>query len=293
MSPKDLKVASPKKIHRQFDALKEEINNQIASKNPYLPKKNRPFVGAGAQCVALEDGHKKILLVAPLRAAEGIELVKKTFSTLSTAEAQEFPFEIPTLITQNIPMSELMNLETEKSYKHAKNTYLANVSSKILNGTENVIYELTRYDGTLEDFRKNVRFKSDSIVQIEDAISKALAIFHKHNLSHGDVALRNIFYTGKYPHFKFYLGDFGSVKTLSSEIHDCREIQKDLSDLQYAIKQLQEKLKSKTPSPDKRRALLYQFDDQKKTCSVKYYHHFQERNDPNKRQVKRISFLSN
>lgn len=260
----------PLKKAKPFEDLKKDLEKQLSSiEEITVPNRKRPFLAAGSQCVALEDGHKKVLLVAPLEAAKGIELVNKSFSKLSVAKKQSLPFELPNLIGRNKPLHKLMNLSSDKSLTHAKGTYLANVNPKIITGTENVIYELTRYDGTLEDFRENTRFKSDSVDQILKEISNALNILHKQKLSHGDVALRNIFYTGTYPNFKFYLGDFGSAKPLSSNKENYVDITKDKVNLKFAITQLQEKLKRCPPSPIKSKGLLIQFNAQNKSNPTK------------------------
>ncbi len=256
---KFLNTLNPKKT-TPFDAFKTELETQLLfSKKDNLPKRKRAFLGAGSQSVALEDGHKKILLVVPLSAAKGIELFIKTFSTLSLAKQRDLPFELPTLVGINQPLHELMNLASDKSLTHAKGTYLANIQSKIITGSENVVYQLTRCDGSLEDFREKTRFKSNSIDEIQKQISTALTILHNQKLAHGDVALRNIFYTGTYPNFKFYLGDFGSVKPLSADKKNHPEMAKDKENLNYAIKQLQEKLKRCPASPEKTKEHLIQF----------------------------------
>lgn len=260
----------PSKKITALDALKEDLEKQLSSKEKLnMPKRKRPYLGAGAYSVALENGHKKILLVTPLSAAKGIELVKKSFARVSKAERQNWPFELPNLVEINKPLHLLMNLASDQSLNHAKGTYLANVSSKIINGTENVVYELTRYDGTLEDFKENIRFKQSSVDMVAKIISEALDILHKQNITHGDVALRNIFYTGSYPHFKFYLGDFGSAKMMASNSKKkgSPDIEKDKENLNFVIKQLHEKLEKNPPSPEKKKDILFQFNAQSKTTS--------------------------
>lgn len=253
-----------------FDAFKEDLEKQLSSKEKLnVSKRKRSFLGAGAYSVALENGHKKILLVTPLSAAKGIELVKKSFARISKTKQQNWPFELPTLVEINKPLHLLMNLASDQSLNYAKGTYLANVSSKIINGTENVVYELTRYDGTLEDFKENIRFKQSSVDMVKKMISEALDILHKQNVAHGDVALRNIFYTGTYPHFKFYLGDFGSAKmiTSSSKKNGSPDIVKDKENLNAAIQQLEDKLEKNPPSPEKKKDILFQFSAQSKSTS--------------------------
>lgn len=248
----------------ETDSLLKDIDSQLESvKNNVILIKTRSFLGAGAQSVAIDNGHKKILLVTPLSAAKGIEHVKKAFAKLSATEKQNLPFELPTLVGRNKPLRELMNFATERELKNARVTYLANITPKIINGNENVIYELTRYDGTLEDFRvqKKIRFKHDSIDQIQQRISSALNILHKENIAHGDIAFRNIFYTGTYPHFKFYLGDFGSVKPVSADKNIPLEFEKDKHNLNVIINKLQKQLTDCPPSPIKgKKELLTQYN---------------------------------
>lgn len=220
------------------------INNiiQNATIPPYPEARTREIIGIGNQSIVLANGHKKVLVITRRSVADNIELLRSVCKP-GTYDANLL--EIPQYVASNVDLAWLMNPKhPEVARKNCKEQFKV-VYHRLW--TENVVYEMPRYDGTLEDL-KNIRFKEDSLTTLESTMRKTLAIFHKRKLSHNDVAERNIFFKGTYPNLQFYLGDFGSVSQNDAKTHK-RKSSVDLNRLQRVMDKENETLKKKYHSP--------------------------------------------
>jgi hypothetical protein len=239
-----------------YEALREQLATDLQAKSKLvgdlIEKKEHPFLAAGSQSIVLKDGHNQVLLVAPYRSATNIELLRKNFQ-----KSADLPFHLPELVALNRPLNELIHPHNASFGGELKTSLMTSINTGIWQN--NVVYRLPRYENNLEAL-KNIRFKAETIVQIQNDISKALETLHSKDLTHNDIALRNIFYTGSLPNFKFYLGDFGSVKQSKRTTQGSPQKDLDFHKLNLVIKKLEEILKTKTPSPKKRQPLLMQFE---------------------------------
>ena len=176
--------------------------------------KPREIVGIGSNSVVFSDGPSYVLVVTSQKCAENIQLL---LDALKKANCKECPksLTIPEYITKNFDFSVFFHEATRK-------TEMAELSQKPAFGTpknfryHNAIFRLPRYDGTIEDFKA---YPHTLIEKMYRAVSSALDFIHRMNLTHNDIAKRNIFYKGIFPELTFYLGDYGNVLNLTPNSH--------------------------------------------------------------------------
>ncbi len=213
--------------------VKKHIANRAGPLQSFVQRK-RAIIGCGAQSVVLTNGHNEVYVVTRTTIAQNIELLR---------DLPEDPalFSVPKVVGINEDLAKLISpLSPKKTKKQLSKQYTIYPPQLWVS---NIIYELPRYDGTLEDLKK-IRFNEDSIKILQETLSKALTLLHKHGLSHNDVSLRNIFYKGQLPHLHFFLGDFGSV-TKNSEANHEANCAKDFLRLKRVINKAREILSGK------------------------------------------------
>jgi len=113
---------------------------------------------------------------------------------------------------------------------------------------------MPRFAGTCENLI-STGFKEDSIAHLESRLSETLQLLHAKRLTHNDIALRNIFYTGTYPHLQFYLGDFGS-SSFNTRLAHVQKSAEDLKTCQHVVGNAKKILSNKSQeTPEKLRQL--------------------------------------
>lgn len=182
---------------------------QHAGKLRPLPNKQRDILAGGSESVVLVDGHNTVLLVTRKIAAKKIEL-------LHGLVLDGLPFVKPTIVAMDMDLTRLINPDNpalaRRSIRDNGAVFYPELWKK------NVVYRLPRYDGTLLDLAE-LRFKEKNIEALETMLMQALTFLHRQQLSHNDIALKNIFYTGECPYLQFYLGDFGSLSKNTEKNH--------------------------------------------------------------------------
>lgn len=231
---------------------KRQIANRAGHLDPII-QRQREVIGCGAQSLVLANGHNQVYTVTRTTIAQNIELLR---------EVPEDPnlFSIPKVVGINQDLAKLISPDApEKTKKRISKIYEINPPQLWVS---NIVYELPRYDGTLEDLKK-IRFNEASIKTLQETLQSALTLLHDHGLSHNDISLRNVFYKGQLPHLKFFLGDFGSL-TKNTEANHETKCGKDLMRLQRVIDKAKEILASKEKYTNKKkqiiRSLLPQFN---------------------------------
>ncbi|MBI2792423.1 MAG: hypothetical protein HYX61_10740 [Gammaproteobacteria bacterium] len=214
---------------------------QLQSKAMTLPpieRKPRETVGQGDQSLILANGHNKVLVVTRYMVAKKIELLR----TKVALDQRSKGLAIPEFVGMNENLANLIDPDNpqkaKKSFKYSSNILPTEIWST------NIVYELPRYEGSLEDCKGVLRYKEDSIEQLETYLYNVIDLLHEHNLTHNDISLKNIFYSGTYPHLEFHLGDFGSLTENSPAKHQ-KKCEADDSKIVYVINQLKQILENK------------------------------------------------
>lgn len=185
---------------------------QNAGRLRSLPKKKREILAGGSESVVLVDAHKTVLLVTRKIAAKNIELLHGLI-------LDEQPFVKPKIVAIDADLVKLMNPDNPELAKRSAKEKGAVFYPELWK--KNVVYSLPRYDGTLLDLAQ-LRFKEKNIEALEAMLTQALTFLHQQQLTHNDLALKNIFYKGEYPHLQFYLGDFGSLSKNTEKNHSLK-----------------------------------------------------------------------
>jgi hypothetical protein len=205
---------------------------------PPLERKPRNTIGQGAQSLILANGHNKVLMVTRYTVAKKIELLRAKVAHDQRSKS----LAIPEFVGMNENLASLIDPDNpgkaKKSFKYSGNILPAEIWST------NIVYELPRYEGSLEDCKGGLRYKEDSIEKLEIYLYDVMDLLHEHNLTHNDICLKNIFYSGTYPHLEFHLGDFGSLTENSSVQHQ-KKREADDSKITYVINQLKKILEKK------------------------------------------------
>jgi hypothetical protein len=235
--------------------VKKQIAERAGKLMPLIKRKH-PIVGVGAQSVVLANGHNEVYVITRTTVAQNIELLRDLPSDPSL-------FSVPRVVGINEDLAKLISPQSpDKTKKQVSKQYHINYPQLWMS---NIVYVLPRYDGTLEDL-KGLRFNEDSIIALQETLSKALTVLHTHGLSHNDVSLRNIFYKGQAPHLQFFLGDFGSVTKNSENHHE--NCAKDFLRLQRVTDKAREILARKVKHVQKIknvfRSIVPNFDRQRK-----------------------------
>lgn len=214
---------------------------QLQSKATTLPpieRKPRETVGQGDQSLILANGHNKVLMVTRYIVAKKIELLR----TKVALDQRSKDLAIPEFVGMNENLASLIDPDNpEKAKKRFK--YSNNILPTEI-WTTNIVYQLPRYEGSLEDCKGQLRYKEDSIEQLETYLYNVIDLLHEHHLTHNDISLKNIFYSGTYPNLNFHLGDFGSLTENSSVKHQ-KKCEADESKIAYVINQLKQILENK------------------------------------------------
>lgn len=194
-------------------------NNNLS--HYHLERKQRQVLGTGSYSMALAEGHKRVLLVTTPENAEGIELVR---SLIPLEEAKKVNLDIPEYVASDVDLASIINMSKREQREFQKLNKLPPSVWKI-----NRVYLLVRYDDTVENLSR-IRFKEDSLTELDTSISQQLGLLHAHGLVHSDVSKRNIAITGTYPNLKSHLVDFGNVRKSPPSKH-AEACEKDMSDL--------------------------------------------------------------
>lgn len=201
---------------------------------PPLSKKKYPHFAIGSQSIVLQNEPHHVLIITSHSTAQKIEIVRSTLID----EKFKANLAIPTLVGINESISQLLvpnNPHKKQDYKTCRQNIL----------THNIVYELPKYDGTLDDLLKK-QFEEDSIENLKNTLTKALKYLHDNGITHGDIAKRNIFYTGTYPDFKFFLADFGSVSNERKTFQE--RSKKDLYVLENLLSAIEKEVKQRSAS---------------------------------------------
>ncbi len=189
-----------------------------------LPQRVRPILAGGSESVVLEDGEDSVLLIMRKHVAINIEL-------LHGLSLENQPFVKPKIVAIDTDLALLMEPHSKAHAKRVAKERAAVFYPELW--TKNAVFSLPRYDGTLENLR-SIRFSAACIENLEKTLTKALTFLHDHDLSHNDIAMKNIFYKGEYPDLKFYLGDFGSLSKNTNTTHT-NKCQMDLARVAHVI----------------------------------------------------------
>lgn len=198
-----------------------------------LSKKKRAILASGAQSVVLIESHKEVLLVTKWSSASNIE-------RLHGLDLKGQPFVKPKIVGLDVDLAKLISPKAPKEAKKLAKE-MAEVDRKLW--TNNVVYLLPRYDGTLQDL-PTIRFKDAQITALESTLTAALTFLHQQKLTHNDIALKNIFYKGENPHLQFFLGDFGSLSKNPKGTHE-RKCAEDFARVRRVISQAKKILEDK------------------------------------------------
>ncbi len=233
---------------------KAQLAKKTAALTP-LKEITREVIATGRQSVVLAEGDNHVLLVTPyLVAKQNLELLRK----LNTRTC---PFACPQLVALNANLGELINpLNPDKARNFTKKQFSI-MYPKIW--YDNVVYQLPRFDGTLEDLKE---YSEESINQLNKTLTESLTFLHKNGLTHNDLSLKNIFYSGQHPHLQFHLGDFGSVTKNSKITHETLRL-KDFMRLGRVVAQAQKILERKRKSSiekEKLNQLIYNYGNSRK-----------------------------
>lgn len=199
-----------------------------------LPQRVRPILAVGSESVVLIDSEDSVLLIMRKHVAINIELLHGL-----SLDAQ--PFVKPKIVAIDADLALLMIPHSKAQAKRVAKVQGAVFYPELW--TKNVVYSLPRYDGTLEDLSR-ISFSEVNIIALEKMLTTALTFLHEHNLTHNDIALKNIFYKGKSPDLQFYLGDFGSLSKKSSKTH-AMNCQRDFARVAHVIEKVKKILEHK------------------------------------------------
>lgn len=210
---------------------------------PLLPEERYSYFKSGDQSLVLKKGKDQILLATSYGAAKSIEIVRGCFSNNQSMTS----LAIPTLVGIDLNIANLLNPDDPAAALRKIKHELKCQHTKTL--TTNIVYELPRFSGTLEDIAE-LRFKDDSIEELSSSLRLALETLHKQGITHGDLALRNIFYLGTYPDYQFFLGDFGKASQTKRTFS--KRCLKDIADLERLLETVQKTVRDKYNNSNKR-----------------------------------------
>lgn len=179
-----------------------------------LPEMVRPILAGGSESVVLIDGDEgnEVLLVTRKHLGKNIEL-------LHGLPLAGQPFVKPRIVAIDADLALLMDPKAKARARKIAKEQGAVFYPELW--STNVVYSLPRYDGTLEDL-KSLAFTETCIKNLEMRLTKALKFLHAHGITHNDIAMKNIFYKGKYPDLQFYLGDFGGLSKNTKSMHELK-----------------------------------------------------------------------
>lgn len=208
------------------------------------PIKKKPYeiIGSGSQSIVLEKNHHRVFIVTGMQVSQRIALLHKKLSA-----STPLSIAIPIPVAQNIDLGSLVNPDHPANGMKTIKQHIPTLYRTLQK--ENTVYELPRYAGTLENL-KTIRFKAPSIQVLEKTLHAALRLLHQHNLTHNDLSLKNIFYSGVFPDLAFHLGDFGSLTENSNPKKHAKKCSADFRRLNKIIADATSILKDKyTPLP--------------------------------------------
>lgn len=219
---------------------------QTAAVNlPSLESKERAILGAGAHTICLKEGMRTVLLIMGYSKAKNVFLLIESIGQLNQKLLKGFMMDVPQLCGTDQNVYALLDPLDNRSAHQRADLELGYMSSTTFNviKNKNIVFKMPLYDGTLE-FPKAIRYKENTIKDLERSLYKTLNILHMLGFTHNDINLKNIFYIGEYPNIKLYLGDFSAITKNNESVHVERSKQ-DFKSVEHVVQQLKNILEAK------------------------------------------------
>ncbi len=221
---------------------------QKANRLPSIPTSQREIIGVGRHSIALDNSDSTILLVTSLKTASKIELLRSKIRSKKLSNQ----LDIPTFVGCHANLGQLINPSLpKKKIRSRTKLILASADSRLWR--TNVVYCMKKYHGSLEDFSE-VSFTTSTIKKCLQELSQIVYSLHDLNITHNDVACRNVLWRGSFPNFKFTITDWSSMSINQNNQAHLLRIEKDLKGL-CQIEAKLNKIRSSMPVSPKDKAL--------------------------------------
>lgn len=225
-----------------------------------LPKHQRELLSCRGQSLVLTDGSRHVLLITHDKFATNIRRIAKVSESPIQAEAMHllFPEEVD-ITTSN----ELLEIIDELDPENARKTLFSSEFYRQLTPKQKqsfhqkpCVFRFKRCNGSLEDLLSETRLTDKFIEMFEEQIQTAIDVLDAQQMSHNDVAMRNVLLSGIFPHIKFFLADYGSVSVNVEEGPHIKKYQRDCSRLQAMISKLKQELRERKERKAKQETLI-------------------------------------